>query len=374
MKVSKILFAVGITLTGACKMKSDHSKLDEVSAASTNAPAPDLEEKPQDEPSGGVGTSMALDEGKMGKKESERAEGQYKMMKNADVALARNGDDAKAPAAAKPDPAGGKGGGPGGGDGEAAVTRAWFPETFLWQPLVVTDDQGAATVPVRVPDRLTTWHVLALAHTRNGAQGGAVTSFLGTLPAYVDVVVPPFLIVGDQIRLPIQLVNTTATPIASALTVEAAHATLAPIGGARTIPAAGSLVEYATLTATSAGQIKLTARLGSTDAVIRTIDVLPAGKPVVTNRSGTLAAPRTLSITGPANSDPSTDRARLVVYPGALALLRSELGVSPNRPGVADHAYALLLAGRAPALLAALGDQADPDAIRNLTILTGTTR
>ena len=34
---------------------------------------------------------------------------------------------------------------------------------------------GAAVVPVRVPDRLTTWRVLALAHSRTGAQAGAVT-------------------------------------------------------------------------------------------------------------------------------------------------------------------------------------------------------
>src|SRR4029079_17105535 len=69
-------------------------------------------------------------------------------------------------------------------------TRAWFPETFLFEPLVITDEHGAAVVAVRVPDRLTTWRVLALAHSRSGAQGGAVTSFLGTLPTYVDPVVP----------------------------------------------------------------------------------------------------------------------------------------------------------------------------------------
>ncbi|MFP2903118.1 alpha-2-macroglobulin family protein [Corallococcus sp. 4LFB] len=75
----------------------------------------------------------------------------------------------------------------GGKDGAAAApTRAWFPETFLFEPLVVTDANGQATVPVRVPDRLTQWRVLALAHSRSGAQAGAVTSFAGTLPTYVD--------------------------------------------------------------------------------------------------------------------------------------------------------------------------------------------
>jgi hypothetical protein len=55
-------------------------------------PPPEEEEKPDDgeEESGGSGTAMALDEGKMGKKDSDRAEGQYKMQKNQeDPQLAR---------------------------------------------------------------------------------------------------------------------------------------------------------------------------------------------------------------------------------------------------------------------------------------------
>ncbi len=55
-------------------------------------PPPEEEDKPDDgeEESGGSGTAMALDEGKMGKKDSDRAEGQYKMQKNQeDPQLAR---------------------------------------------------------------------------------------------------------------------------------------------------------------------------------------------------------------------------------------------------------------------------------------------
>jgi hypothetical protein len=250
-------------------------------------------------------------------------------------------------------------------------TRAWFPETFLFQPLVVTDAAGAATVSVRVPDRLTTWRVLALAHSRAGAQGGAVTSFLGTLPVYADPVVPPALVAGDEVRLPIQLVNTTAEPVTSALAIEASGAELTAPRGPRTVPPRSSIVEYATLRASRPGRVQLRVALGATDAVERSIEVAPAGRPVVVSRSGTLAGPRELSIEGPTGSDPASARARLVVVPGALALLRAELGAAPGRGGAAADAYALLLAGRAQALLAALGDAADPEALRELAILAG---
>ena len=49
-------------------------------------PPPPPEDKPDDgkDESGGTGTAMALEEGKMGKKDSDRVEGQYKMKKNVD--------------------------------------------------------------------------------------------------------------------------------------------------------------------------------------------------------------------------------------------------------------------------------------------------
>jgi pSer/pThr/pTyr-binding forkhead associated (FHA) protein len=56
------------------------------STAQDDPPPPEPEDKPDDGDalSGGSGQAMMLDEGKMGKKDSDRAEGQYKMQKNQD--------------------------------------------------------------------------------------------------------------------------------------------------------------------------------------------------------------------------------------------------------------------------------------------------
>ncbi|MHB8872479.1 MAG: alpha-2-macroglobulin family protein, partial [Myxococcaceae bacterium] len=255
------------------------------------------------------------------------------------------------------------------GGGEGAATRAWFPETFLFEPLVVTDEQGRAIVPVRVPDRLTNWRVLALAHSRSGGQAGAVASFAGTLPTYIDAVTPPFLMAGDEVRLPIQVVNTTEAEVVQALSFEAQNAVLSAAGGMVRVPATGSQVQYLTLKVDKPGKAAVKATLGDTDAVERTFDVLPVGRPVSLSRGGTLAAPRELSLEGAAESIPGSERVRLLVFPGALAVLRAELSAAPNRGGVADDAYSLLLAGRASALIRALGEEPDPAALRTLSVI-----
>jgi hypothetical protein len=256
-------------------------------------------------------------------------------------------------------------------EASAAPGRAWFPETFLFEPLVVTDESGSATVPVKVPDRLTNWRVLALAHSRSGAQAGAVSAFAGTLPTYVDPVLPPFLRAGDVVRLPVQVVNTTGAAVTRSLKVEAQGVTVE--GGSRTVtvPAAGSVVEYVTLRAARPGPVTVRASLGGTDSVVRTFDVLPTGRPVMETRGGTLAAPRTLELSGPADAVAGSERVRMLIYPGALGVLRAELGAAVERGGVAEDAYALLLAGRAPELLKTLGGTADAEALRHMSALAG---
>ncbi|WP_375770497.1 hypothetical protein NR798_06260 [Archangium gephyra] len=256
---------------------------------------------------------------------------------------------------------------------EAPATpgRAWFPETFLFEPLVVTDASGSASVPVKVPDRLTNWRVLALAHSRSGAQAGAVSGFAGTLPTYVDPVLPPFLRAGDVVRVPVQVVNTTGTPVTRPLKVEAQGAAVE--GGSRTVtvPAAGSVVEYVTVRAAQPGPVTLRASLGGTDSVVRTFDVWPTGRPVAETHGGTLAAPRTLELAGAEDAVAGSERVRLLVFPGALGVLRAELSAASGRGGVAEDGYALLLAGRAPELLKSLGATADAESLKHMSALAG---
>lgn len=259
------------------------------------------------------------------------------------------------------------GGGEGGG--APAATRAWFPETFIFEPLIVTNENGTANVPVKVPDRLTTWRVLALAHSRQGSQAGTVASFLGTLPTYVEPVVPPFLYAGDVAKLPVQVVNTTERDVSSTLTFSALGASIGSTGGSVKVPAGGSALQYVTLSTTRPGTATFKATLGNTDAIERSIELKPAGRREVKDKAGTLAQPRTFTLSGATGALPGSESVRVQVYPGAMGLLRNELSAAPNRGGVAEDAYLMQLLGQAPTLLRSLGAEPDEPLIRELSIL-----
>ena len=250
----------------------------------------------------------------------------------------------------------------------AAPTRAWFPETFLFAPRVLTDADGNATIQARVPDRLTTWRVLALAHSRQGAQAGAVTTFPSQLPVSVDIVTPPFLVAGDRIALPVQLANLTDTAQRRTLNVRATGARLEGGSSTQSIPAQGTTSTTLWLQTSAPGTVAIEAGIGD-DAVIRSIDVVATGQPRRVELSGTLAAPRTLQLsTTDPQGTPIAGSGKLAVrvFPGALAVLRSEQLAAPGRASVDDDGHLMGLSALLPSLSARLGTPVDDKALLRL--------
>ena len=246
---------------------------------------------------------------------------------------------------------------------EAAPTRAWFPETFLWLPTVRTDAAGQAEVQLRMPDRLTGWRVLGLAHTMDGAQAGALSRVQTTLPVYVDLVVPPALRLGDIVELPLQAVNTTPASHDGALSLWVGADTVSQGSQRLVLPPNADLVRAWPLRAEALGPLQLRASFqadSANDSVEQVVFVEPVGRPILERRRGGLAAPRTFSFDPPPSASPSGDRLRLSFFPGALAVLRAELGAGRMAPGLLGAAYGLQLSGDAIGLLTQLGAAPEP--------------
>src|SRR5207253_6021749 len=98
--------------------------------------------------------------------------------------------------------------------GSAAPTRIreYFPETMLWQPAMITDDQGRAELPVNFADSITTWRLSASASSRGGALGGVTAPLRVFQDFFVDLDLPVALTQNDEVAFPVAVYNYLKTP------------------------------------------------------------------------------------------------------------------------------------------------------------------
>ncbi|HVA88222.1 MAG TPA: Ig-like domain-containing protein, partial [Chloroflexota bacterium] len=88
-------------------------------------------------------------------------------------------------------------GGSGGGGGGQGPTRQNFPDTAYWNPSVVTDANGNASVTITLPDNLTTWTLTALGGTEGALVGQNSMDLISSKDLLLEPALPNFLTVGD---------------------------------------------------------------------------------------------------------------------------------------------------------------------------------
>jgi len=89
------------------------------------------------------------------------------------------------------------------------VVRNDFRSTVIWQPNVVTDATGKATVKVKFPDSLTTWKATARAVTAGNQFGIAQDDARTKQPLIVRLQAPRFFVVGDAVTISAVINNNT---------------------------------------------------------------------------------------------------------------------------------------------------------------------
>lgn len=94
-----------------------------------------------------------------------------------------------------------------------AQLRENFAETAFFYPNLLTDKRGDVQIQFTLPESLTEWKVMALAHTAEICYG----QLEGTITARKDFMVQPqlprFVREGDSINIATRLVNTSAQPL-----------------------------------------------------------------------------------------------------------------------------------------------------------------
>lgn len=110
-------------------------------------------------------------------------------------------------------------------DEELPRLRTNFSPVAVWKGALKTDAEGRFSAEVTLPDTLTTYEVIAVAVDRSGKRFGTNKGeFTVALPVMLTPGTPLFMSLGDELRLPLSIVNNTDEPGTWIVTLEGAAA------------------------------------------------------------------------------------------------------------------------------------------------------
>jgi len=163
------------------------------------------------------------------------------------------------------------------------IVRNYFPETWYWNPCLVTDDNGVANITLNAPDSITTWKADVIASTTDGQVGTGDASIKVFQPFFIDPDIPVSVVRGDKFDLKVQVYNyRNESQNVNVTIVEEPWFTLMS-GSTQSVSVASHFVSYVTFTieASRAGWHTLTFNASAgplEDAVVKQIRVVPDGK------------------------------------------------------------------------------------------------
>ena len=166
--------------------------------------------------------------------------------------------------------------------------RQNFPETLLWRPELITDDQGRATSTR--PGRLD-HHLAALGQRRlgRGKLGGAESPIRVFQPFFVDLNLPVALTRGDEVAVPAVVYNYLDKPLTVSLVLARTRPWFERLDTAEQNAGAGRRAKcdrwaISASAAEKVGRHEFLAHAAggrwSADAIKRTIEVVPDGRRV----------------------------------------------------------------------------------------------
>ena len=220
------------------------------------------------------------------------------------------------------------GGGPPGGNGddeEGPRVRSYFPETLYVNPALIAGGDGKAEVTLAMADSITEWRVSSMAHSMDGRLGSGVAGVTVFQDFFVDIDFPATLTRGDEVTFPIAIYNYLDEPQDVSVSLEPASWYTAlgqtqvdlTVGPQQVVsaqfPVRVDTVGLHGLTVTGLGT-KLS------DAVHRTVKVVPDGKEVTVIHAGALGAGSVEhDVLFPAEAVPGSESLYVNVYPAYLS-------------------------------------------------------
>ncbi len=216
--------------------------------------------------------------------------------------------------------------------------REYFPETLYWQPELITDEAGRATVRVKLADSVTSWHVAVMGSTLDGRITEASTEVRAFQPFLVDLDVPAQLTVGDEIALPVPVRNYLERPQKVVVTAKVSSelGLLGAIRQPETVGASAAGNAVVSLRAGGAGKralVRVTARGASAaDAMEKPVVIQPDGERRTAAAASLVNVGESLALWVPSNAMDGSIEGQVKVYPSLLARIMEAIEVMLEAP------------------------------------------
>ena len=207
---------------------------------------------------------------------------------------------------------------------EEVRVRQYFPETMYFNPAVITDGTGKASINVDVADSITTWRISAMASSKAGQLGSASEGLKVFQDFFIDIDLPVSLTQNDEVSIPVAVYNylPTAQTVTLDLTTEPWFELLDSATKKLEIGENDVEVVYFKIKVKQIGNHKLTVHaMGSkmSDAISREIEVMPDGKEYQTSINDRLEKTVEKTITIPQDAIDGASNILVKVYPGIFS-------------------------------------------------------
>lgn len=200
-----------------------------------------------------------------------------------------------------------------------------FPETLYVNPELITGADGKASITVDMADSITEWRVSSLAHTAGGRVGGGVGAISVFQEFFVDIDFPATLTRGDEVSFPVAVYNYLDQAQTVRVELQAADwfTPLAATGVDIALEPGKVVGLRFPVRVEKVGRQVLTVKgIGGTrsDAVARSVLVVPDGQAVPVATSGSLAAGTiTNTVNFPDGAIAGSQQLYLNVFPAYLS-------------------------------------------------------
>lgn len=220
---------------------------------------------------------------------------------------------------------------------ESPRLRQFFPETWIWEPMLFTDESGEAVLDLEAPDSITSWKLSVVGTCLNGASGSGLGLGEGGVTVFQDFFVEPSLPYSVQrnedFKVKVDVFNYRDEKQEVRLRFEESGG-LELLGAEEVsveVPANSAAAAFFAVRPTKLGDIPFTLTAmaqGGADAVLRQIKVVPEGIPASEIFNGVIEGGEMfpLDVSVPEEATADSHRAFLYLTPSPVG--QSMEGVS----------------------------------------------